>query len=538
MKKTIFISLLVGIATIHSTFGQEYIKTKTLKEIPQTVKANVINFISDAEGYITWIGSIDDDKNAHGKGDLVFYKYNNKTKRHTKYYAYTSCEMKHGQFVSVAEFNNYTKGYTYTGTLTTTGVPNGQGTLKWDHHTFEKYHGDVKNGKPDGFGTAYYANGDSSVGNWQDGEMHGTFTHYYAQKQGKASSVTLNYVMGKAPEKEDYDKIAGMKVLSAYKVFLEKYPNGTYAPLIQEKVKINEYNDFFKPLTTPSNGKSIGRFYDIFIKEDWEMYFEIAYNALQLGIIYSEHDEWKGDRYRLYFPESGTLPVGKYSLIKRGNRFSLYQGAKLINTQTFSYYQESKYECLLYAWIGMSENTEKGATIMKILYKKLNDPSAEKEKCDFNNINKYDTTSIRTFMRTYPKSQYLSTVQEYWDNRMQQLEANAIKKAQRDQKKALAEQKRLEYINSLEVGDMICYIEETNKNETPFNFTNVPYYTMTVSCYVEDKKNEKFKLSVGDVNSTHGVLEKKIFVNGVHLTSNKIVWVDLTKDKHWLPCKE
>ena len=48
-----------------------------------------------------------------------------------------------------------------------------------DKETHPKYTGDVKNGKPNGFGIMIFPNGRKYVGSWKDGRWNGQGTHTY-----------------------------------------------------------------------------------------------------------------------------------------------------------------------------------------------------------------------------------------------------------------------------------------------------------------------------------------------------------------------
>jgi len=91
-----------------------------------------------------------------------------------------------------------------------------------DKDTNGKYRGEIKNGKPHGFGICNWRGGRKYVGEWKDGERHGMGTETYGNNHqlGPLQTVKGIWKNGKKWETTTFDnikkKIMGKRVNGIY----------------------------------------------------------------------------------------------------------------------------------------------------------------------------------------------------------------------------------------------------------------------------------------------------------------------------------
>ena len=78
-----------------------------------------------------------------------------------------------------------------------------------DEETNPKYRGEIKNGKPHGFGICIYLFGRKYVGEWKDGEKHGMGTETYGNghRLGPLQTEKGKWKNGKKWETTIFDNI-------------------------------------------------------------------------------------------------------------------------------------------------------------------------------------------------------------------------------------------------------------------------------------------------------------------------------------------
>ena len=580
-KKHLLFLLLFLSLIASAVSAQSFVKTKN-----SPTDCRVVDIRPEgAASYLSWHGPVVSGY-AEGKGDLVLWQKNKRSKSWQKARWYQGCTMKRGVFVQVDKLLIDRKKTEYSGMLSQLGEPDGEGEISHELGDIRYFKGTFHNGVPVGKGFAkmsdgttiegnfvdgeadgqvvrtwsngdrfdgvyskggmhgpgsyYYANGDYCIGTWKYDRRDGPFTCFFPNNSTSIAEVT--FVNDQCPELDAYRKAMESDMLSGYKEFVLAYPESDFREEIAAQVAKNELSmQIFSasPLRKTASNQGLGRFHTLFIGDDWEMHFSVTEAPFQLELYFCEYQAWKGTQFRAFqYPQSGAalLPSGVYSLSKKGNTLALHRGTQLVHRQSMR--PANHQECLDNIWLGFGSETTTGALLSKINY--IHSPASKsyREECSYKEIGSNDTEAMRAFLLRYPNGRYAHELRERIAE-IEEIQANnARRQALAEQQREAQERNRLLAIRNLGLGDQICYERKFTERNDLLGFTLSSHtYTMYLICYVENIVGDRFQVRVADIQSSNDVYYKTPSINGVQPRKGDIIWIKPAQDSRWYVCR-
>lgn len=557
--------------------------TKTKKSRTKCLVPDITNpFI---KSYITWSGGTS-GKYADGTGDLILWEKPSGAKDWKKVQHYQGCEMQNGNFVQVKNLSDSRDSFAYAGRLDEWGRPHGEGEIVWyKHERWVSYKGEFLHGKPHGKGVAeiprkamykgvfqnghlegegilvkhdvgryvggfskskqhgkgsyYTVSGDSCTGIWQNGKRHGDFTLY--SPNGKTQKASVKYVDGVSLEYDAYQNTISSDVISGYHGFIASYPQSDFKEEVQQHLTIlkKEFSRFFyRPLSLEGSQKSAGRFKSLFIRNNWEIVFEVEKAGFVFSLSYTKENNWeKGSIRAFQYPnEQGELlSPGFYSLVKKYKLITLYKDGKELATRYLDF--KNSHECYQYAWLGFDRGTEQNAIIKSLNIKNSKIAYEEIETCRYESLNSYDISAMNVFLSDFPNGKHADEIRQAKRKRELVIAKTEQEASDRKALSGVQEHWRKNAIRKLQVGDLLCFESNHTDRTSVFGVQlRSDRYKMQVSAYIERISGERYQIRVSDVSTTNSAFWTTPVVNGRKIQRRDIIWVKPLTDSKWHTC--